>query len=102
MYIHQFSVKNYRSLKDVSVGGLSRAVIFYGDNDSGKSNILSFLEIVFQPKYTEQIIEAPGETFTQDFGPAKLTTSRTTSIAITKSQLLFRLSLRLSVLNYRK
>lgn len=65
MYIHQFSVKNYRSLKDVSVGGLSNAVIFYGDNDSGKSNILSFLEIVFKPKYTEQIIEAPGERFAQ-------------------------------------
>jgi AAA15 family ATPase/GTPase len=65
MYIHQFSVKNYRSLKDVSVGGLSKAVIFYGDNDSGKSNILSFLEIVFQPKYFEDITEVASEKFEQ-------------------------------------
>ena len=65
MYIHQFSVKNYRSLKDVRVGGLSKAVIFYGDNDSGKSNVLSFLEIVFQSKYFEDITEVPEEKFVQ-------------------------------------
>jgi len=63
MYIHQFGVKNYRSLKNVSVGDLSNAVILYGENDSGKSNILSFLEIVFQAKYTEETTEAPGEAF---------------------------------------
>jgi AAA15 family ATPase/GTPase len=63
MYIHKFSVKNYRSLKDVTVGDLSNAVILYGDNDSGKSNILSFLEIVFQPKYIEETTETTGETF---------------------------------------
>lgn len=65
MHIHQFSVKNYRSLKDVSVGDLSSAVIFYGENDTGKSNLLSFLEIVFKQKYTEEITEAPGEKFSQ-------------------------------------
>lgn len=63
MYIHQFNVKNYRSLKDVSVGDLSQAVILYGDNDSGKSNILSFLDIVFQPKYNEEITVVTGEEF---------------------------------------
>jgi ABC-type lipoprotein export system ATPase subunit len=65
MYIHQFRVKNYRSLRDVSVGNLSKAVIFYGDNDSGKSNLLSFLEMVFQPKYFEDITEATTEKFVQ-------------------------------------
>jgi AAA15 family ATPase/GTPase len=65
MYIHKFSVKNYRSLKDVTVGDLSKAVIFYGENDSGKSNILSFLEIVFQPKYIEESTAISGETFVQ-------------------------------------
>lgn len=63
MYIHKFSVKNYRSLKDVTVGDLSNAVILYGENDSGKSNILSFLEIIFQPKYIEETTETTGETF---------------------------------------
>ncbi len=63
MYIHKFSVKNYRSLKDVTVGNLSNTVILYGENDSGKSNILSFLEIVFQPKYIEETTETTGETF---------------------------------------
>jgi len=65
MYIHKFSVKNYRSLKDVTVGDLSNAVILYGENDSGKSNILSFLEIVFQPKYIEETTGTTGETFVQ-------------------------------------
>lgn len=55
MYIHQFSVNNYRSLRNVSVGDLSKAVILYGDNDSGKSNILSFLDMVFQPKFVEEV-----------------------------------------------
>ncbi len=59
MYIHQFSVSNYRSLKNVSIGDLSKAVILYGENDTGKSNILSFLEIIFQPKLIEEIPDAP-------------------------------------------
>jgi predicted ATP-dependent endonuclease of OLD family len=52
MYIQKVSVKNFRSLKDISIGNLSKAVILYGENDSGKSNILSFLEILFQQKYS--------------------------------------------------
>lgn len=57
MYIYKFNVKNYRSLKKVDVGDLSKAVILYGENDSGKSNILTFLDVVFQQKYTEEIIQ---------------------------------------------
>src|SRR5258706_816270 len=66
MYIHQFSVKNYRSLKNISIGNLSNAVILYGENDSGKSNILSFLDIVFQQKYTDEVIQGPDGTFVQN------------------------------------
>ena len=51
MLIRQVKINNYRSLKEVSFGDLSKFVIFYGDNDTGKSNILSFLEILFQPKF---------------------------------------------------
>lgn len=64
MYIHKFHIKNYRSLKDVNIGDLSKAVILYGDNDSGKSNILSFLDILFQPKISEEVTIAAGEEFT--------------------------------------
>lgn len=52
MYIKKFSVQNYRSLENVSLSGLSPQVIFFGDNDTGKSNILAFLELLFQRKYT--------------------------------------------------
>lgn len=52
MYIKKFSIKNYRSLVDVNVSGLSPQVIFFGDNDTGKSNVLGFLELLFKRKYT--------------------------------------------------
>jgi len=55
MFIHQVTVKNYRSLRNVQIGNLQPIVVFYGDNDSGKSNILSFLDYVFRPKQ-EQVL----------------------------------------------
>lgn len=60
MYVRQLRVKNFRSLKDVSIGDLSPLVILYGENDSGKSNILSFLEHVFKQKYIEEVTSTPG------------------------------------------
>jgi hypothetical protein len=65
MYINKFTIINYRSLKNVDVGDLSPAVIFYGENDSGKSNLLTFLDIIFQQKYTEEIIQAPNTSLVQ-------------------------------------
>ncbi len=62
MFIQQLSVKNYRSLRDVQIGNLKPVVVFYGDNDSGKSNILSVLYDVFRPKH-EQVL--PGTETTQ-------------------------------------
>ncbi len=61
MYIRQLKVRNYRSLKDVSIGSLSPLVILYGNNDTGKSNILSFLEHVFRQKYVEELTTVGGE-----------------------------------------
>lgn len=66
MYIHKFYVKNYRSLKSVDVGNLSEAVILYGENDSGKSNILTFLDVVFQQKYSEEVIQTPDGSLSQN------------------------------------
>ncbi len=57
MHIRQLHVNNYRSLKKVRLGGLTHFVVLYGENDTGKSNILSFLEHVFSQKYTEEITE---------------------------------------------
>jgi len=55
MFIQQLSVKNFRSLRNVQIGNLKPVVVFFGDNDSGKSNILSFLDHVFRPKQ-EQVL----------------------------------------------
>jgi AAA15 family ATPase/GTPase len=58
MFIQQFTVKNYRSLKHVHVGDLSNIVVFYGDNDSGKSNLLAFLYHFFKQKFVrEDLVE---------------------------------------------
>jgi len=62
MYIKSLSVKNYRSLRNVYIGNLSPVVILYGENNSGKSNVLSFLEQVFKRKreYKELLVDDPG------------------------------------------
>ncbi|HLF24947.1 MAG TPA: AAA family ATPase [Anaerolineae bacterium] len=66
MYIRQLRVTNYRSLKEVSIGSLSSLVVFYGENDSGKSNILALLEHVFKQKYEEDVTEvSKGESLIQ-------------------------------------
>ncbi len=51
MIIRKFKVTNFRSLKNVNLVDLSDVVVFFGDNDTGKSNLLAFLEIIFQEKY---------------------------------------------------
>lgn len=50
MRVKKFSIKNYRSLKDISISDFDSTTIFYGDNNAGKSNILSALELLFKRK----------------------------------------------------
>lgn len=50
MQIKNVEVKNYRSLKGVTVGSLDRINMFYGYNNTGKSNFLRFIELVFRRK----------------------------------------------------
>ncbi|MGO9008798.1 MAG: AAA family ATPase [Bryobacteraceae bacterium] len=50
MYISSFSIDGYRSLKGVKITNMTRVCIFHGPNNSGKSNILSALETIFQQK----------------------------------------------------
>ncbi len=56
MYIRKLEIKNYRSLKDFSIGSLNEFVVLYGHNDTGKSNVLFFLETLFKPKFIEETI----------------------------------------------
>jgi AAA15 family ATPase/GTPase len=53
MYISHFEINNYRSLKGVKINGLLSVCIFHGLNNSGKSNILSALEMIFKRKLEE-------------------------------------------------
>ena len=66
MFIQQLTVTNYRSLRNVHIGGLTPIVVFYGNNDSGKSNILSFLYHLFKQKFEKPDILPDGKE-----GPSK-------------------------------
>ena len=57
MYIRQFAIDNFRSLKDVRIPQLNKITLLHGDNDVGKSNILSALEIIFKSKeFTTEVV----------------------------------------------
>src|ERR1017187_2179602 len=56
MFISEFKIDNFRSLKDVHLKQMQRVCIFHGDNNSGKSNILAAIEAVLRGK---TIIEDP-------------------------------------------
>ncbi|MBW8011818.1 MAG: ATP-binding protein [Chloroflexi bacterium] len=61
MRINGFSVNKFRSLNNFNIDELSSKVLLFGDNDTGKSNILAFLEMVFMEKYSEDITDVPDE-----------------------------------------
>jgi AAA15 family ATPase/GTPase len=50
MYISSFAMSGYRSLKNVEIKAMLPICIFHGLNNSGKSNILSALEVIFKRK----------------------------------------------------
>ena len=50
MYISEFAISGYRSLKDIEIRGMLPICIFHGPNNSGKSNILSAMEMIFRRK----------------------------------------------------
>jgi predicted ATP-dependent endonuclease of OLD family len=63
MQLFKVIVKNFRSLKNVEVRGFGDVNMVFGVNNSGKSNFLSFLELIFRSKE----IKVP-TTFTSDQG----------------------------------
>ncbi len=50
MRISRLHVEGYRSLRDVEIAGLGDFTVIYGDNNTGKSNVLAFLGMVFSRK----------------------------------------------------
>jgi AAA15 family ATPase/GTPase len=50
MRIKKVNIKNYKSFKDVALSDLSNINMIYGYNNSGKSNVLKFLDLLFSPK----------------------------------------------------
>lgn len=65
MIIREFAIENFRSLKRVRIPKINKITILHGDNDAGKSNILIALEVIFQQKAHETIVESAGGTKTQ-------------------------------------
>lgn len=60
MYIQRINISGYRSLWDVTIGNLGPVNIFYGDNNTGKSNILAALETLFRIEAVEEMETAVG------------------------------------------
>ena len=50
MQIRKVEVENYRSLKKVTMNSLNKINMLYGYNNTGKSNFLRFIELVFRRK----------------------------------------------------
>ena len=61
MKIRRIDIRGFRSLKKTQVTGLMSKNIFYGDNGSGKSNVLLALETIFKSKQLEPGISVEGE-----------------------------------------
>ena len=57
MFISEFKVDNFRSLKNVHLKNMQRVCIFHGDNNSGKSNILAAIEAILKSK---TVLQDPG------------------------------------------
>ena len=57
MFISEFTIDNFRSLKNVHLKNMQRVCIFHGDNNSGKSNILAAIEAILKSK---SVLQDPG------------------------------------------
>ena len=51
MKITNITIDNYKSIKHMSVNGLSGINMLYGYNNTGKSNLLKFIELLFRRKF---------------------------------------------------
>lgn len=54
MLIKEIEIHNFKSLKHLSLKNFQKINIFFGENNTGKSNILNALEMVFNPSLKEE------------------------------------------------
>lgn len=69
MLLKKIEIKNFKSFKHQEIYDLSHINMIYGYNNSGKSNLLKFIEIIFRRKLSEsQTSTVPGtdESFTEE------------------------------------
>lgn len=57
MRITNLRIHGFRSLYDIRIDDLTDSIIFFGDNNSGKSNILRFLRDLFSRKSISEVDE---------------------------------------------
>jgi len=50
MRLRRIHIENYKSFEDVALSDLSNINMIYGYNNTGKSNVLKFLALIFSPK----------------------------------------------------
>ncbi|MBC8521563.1 MAG: AAA family ATPase, partial [Methanomicrobia archaeon] len=55
MKIVAFTIKNYRSIKELKIENLNPANVFFGKNNVGKSNILRGLHLAFSCLKNDEI-----------------------------------------------
>ena len=73
MLIKELQIRNFRSLKDVTTPSLSRAVVFHGDNNAGKSNLILALRSIFSPKVERTGARVPADAEKEAQPPGRFT-----------------------------
>jgi AAA15 family ATPase/GTPase len=58
MKISYVEIKGFKSLNDVKISGVDKINMIYGYNNSGKSNVLRILELIFKRKKNAGIIRS--------------------------------------------
>lgn len=72
MKITRLSITNYKSFgtsaiaQEDEITGLTNFNMIYGYNNSGKSNLLKFIHLIFEPKISRTEIKVEGETMQSD------------------------------------
>ena len=61
MKIKSFHVKNYKSLFNLPASKFGNINMIYGLNNCGKSNILKFIQLIFQTKFIGQNVKVANE-----------------------------------------
>ena len=61
MKVSYFRVTNFRSLRKIEIKECESTTLFYGENNTGKSNILSAFEAIFKTKVPKPAVTPPSD-----------------------------------------